>query len=74
MADKTLDKRLLTYFHALAKQEQMNVLNYLKSLSKKDQSSNKKLLDFAGKISVTDLEIMEESIKVGCEKIDKDEW
>lgn len=74
MADKTLDKRLLSYFHSLGRPEKMNVLKYLKSLVKKDFSSNTELLKLAGTISVEDLELMENAIKEGCEKIDKDEW
>ena len=32
MPEKTIDSELLTYFHALAKPQQLNALNYLKSL------------------------------------------
>ena len=74
MSDNTLDKQLLNYFHALAKPDQMSVLNYLKSLLNKDRSSNKNLLKLAGSISPEDIELMEKAIKEDCEKIDKDEW
>ncbi|NEN24125.1 hypothetical protein G3O08_11495 [Cryomorpha ignava] len=74
MTDKALEKRLLIYFHALARHEKMNALNYLKSLTTEDEPSNEKLLSLAGTISIEDLEAMEEAIKESCEKVDKDEW
>lgn len=74
MTDKALEKRLLTYFQALARHEKMSALDYIKSLTTKDEPSNKKLLGLAGTISKEDLELMEEAIKESCEKVDKDEW
>ena len=74
MAEKTIDTELLNYFHALAKPQQLNVLNYLKSLLHKEESPNKGLLALAGSISSKDLKLMEEAIKEGCEQIDENEW
>ncbi len=74
MTEKTIDTELLSYFHALAKPQQLDVLNYLKSLLKRDESSNQGLLALAGSISSQDLKLMEEAIKEGCEQIDEDEW
>lgn len=74
MSYKSLDTQLLSYFHSLTKPQQLEVLNYLKSLLKKDSSSNKGLLKLAGSISSQDLKLMNEAIKEGCEQIDKDEW
>lgn len=74
MTDRTIDTQLLKYFHSLAKPQQLDVLNYLKSLLKKDSLSNKELLALAGSISSQDLKLMDEAIKGDCEQIDKDEW
>ena len=74
MTDRTIDTQLLTYFHSLPKPQQLDVLNYLRSLLKKDSSSNKELLKLAGSISSHDLKLMDEAIKEGCEQIDEDEW
>lgn len=74
MSDKTIDTQLLGYFHSLAKPQQLDVLNYLKSLVKEDRPSNKGLLKLAGSISAKDLREMEEAVKEGCEQIDEDEW
>ena len=74
MLGKTIDIELLTYFHALAKPQQLDVLNYLKSLLENEKTSNKELLKLAGSIPSKDLRLMEEAIKEGCEQIDEDEW
>ena len=74
MSDKTIDTQLLSYFHSLAKPQQLDVLNYLKGLLKKDHLSNQSLLKLAGSISPEDLRMMDQAIKEGCEQIDEDEW
>ncbi len=74
MSDKTIDTQLLDYFHSLAKSQQLDVLNYLKSLLEKDSSSSKGLLKLAGSISSEDLKLIDERIKDGCEQIDEDGW
>lgn len=73
MTEKKIDTQLLTYFHSLSKPRQLDVLNYLKSLLKKEKSTKSGLLKLAGSISPEDLDKMEEDIK-DCEKIDKNEW
>ena len=74
MTQSTIDTQLLTDFHSLDKSQQLDVLNYLKSLLKKDNMSNKGLLKLAGSISSKDLKTMEEEIEEGCEQIDSNEW
>lgn len=74
MADKTMDKQLLNYFHSLPSPEQTKVLKYLKSLLKKRDLSNENLLNLAGSISSEDIGLMKDAIEKGCEKIDKNEW
>jgi hypothetical protein len=74
MSYKSIDTQLLSYFHSLSKPQQLDVLDYLRSLLKKDSSSNKGLLKLAGSITSEDLKLMDEAIKEGCEQIDKDEW
>ncbi len=74
MAEKTMEKKLLNYFHALTKREKEGVLNYLRSLLKKNRSENENLLKFSGTISADDLKLMEESINEDCGRVDKDEW
>jgi len=74
--EKTLDTELLSYFHSLAKPQQLNVLDYLKSLLKKTDldSRNNGLLKLAGSISKKDLQAMREAIQEGCEQVDENEW
>ena len=74
MTQSTIDTQLLTDFHSLEKPQQLDVLNYLKSLLKKDNASNKGLLKLAGSIPSNDLKLMEKAIEEGCEQIDSNEW
>lgn len=74
MSQRTIDTQLLTDFHSLAKPQQLDLLNYLKSLLKKEKPTNKGLLKLAGSISSKDLKLMEEAIEEGCEQIDSNEW
>ena len=74
MSERTIDTELLGYFHSLPKPQQLDVLNYLKSLIKKGSRPQKGLLKLAGSISPKDLKLMRAAINEGCEQIDEDEW
>ncbi len=73
MKQGILDQQVLRYFHELAKAEQLDALNFLKTLVAKRNDKNKALLQLAGSIPIDDLQRMEQAIK-DCERIDKDEW
>ena len=73
MKQGTLDRQVLRYFHELAKAEQLDALNYLKTLVSKQNDQNEALLQLAGSIPEDDLQRMEQAIK-DCERIDKDGW
>ncbi len=73
MKQGTLDQQVLRYFHELAKAEQLDVLNYLKTLVAKQNGRNEALLQLAGSIPKDDLQRMERAIE-DCERIDKNEW
>lgn len=73
MEQKTLDRQVLRYFHELAKAEQLDALNYLKTLVAKRTDRNQALLELAGSIPEDDLQRMEQAIDQDCERID-DEW
>ena len=73
MKQGILDQQVLRYFHELAKAEQLDALNFLKTLVAKRNDRNKALLQLAGSIPIDDLQRMEQAIK-DCERIDKDEW
>jgi len=73
MTQSTIDTQLLADFHSLDKPQQLDLLNYLKSLLEKDDITNKGLLKLAGSISSQDLKLMENAIE-DCQQIDADGW
>ena len=73
MKQGTLDRQVLRYFHELAQAEQLDALNYLKTLVAQRTDRNEALLQLAGSIPEDDLQRMEQAIK-DCEQIDKSEW
>lgn len=62
MTDEVLKSRLLAYFHLLSKSEKLNVLAYLKSLRKENNSRAKTLAQLSGSISSKDAKLMEDAI------------
>lgn len=53
----------------------LEALNIIKVLKKNiDKSTKKSAHDFLGAISDKDIELMENAINEGCEKIDLNEW
>ena len=55
---------------------QQRVLDYVQMLKSSTQHGvpGKKLLRFAGAISLDDLEAMSHAIEAGCEQVDSNEW
>jgi hypothetical protein len=54
--------------------QQKKLLEFIDSLIEKPKKGNQNLLRFAGSIDKADLELMEQAISEGCEKIDHNEW
>ncbi len=74
MNQRTLDQQVLQYFHELAKAEQLDALNYLKTLLAKRTDRNQALLKLAGSIPEDELQRMERAIAQDCERVDENEW
>jgi hypothetical protein len=74
MTTAALNKEIMKHLSSLGKNQQAKVLDYLKSLVRKNKTSSSQLLSFAGAIPAPDLKQMELVINQGCEHIDEHEW
>ena len=76
MTDTSVEKEILDEIHKLEKDQQKEVLEFVRSLAKSDLvgAPGKHLLRFAGAIAKDDLQKMAEAIQADCESIDSNEW
>ncbi|MBC7391450.1 MAG: hypothetical protein H7329_19790 [Opitutaceae bacterium] len=68
---QNFQKEILENLNMLDEIRQERVLAYIKSLY---QNANNSILNFAGKISQTDLKLINEAINNGCGNIEHNEW
>jgi hypothetical protein len=68
--------QVVEQLRAMPQPLQWQVLNFARTLidSKIQGVSGQQLLQFAGSISVDDLQQMQEAIEQGCEQVDLNEW
>ena len=76
MNNVLIESELRDTIQQLPMQQQQQVLEYARSLSKTSLKGvpGVSLLRFAGTIEANDLELMRQAIEAGCERVDKDEW
>ncbi len=60
----------------MSAEQQRQVLEFIRTLalSKQTGVAGKSLLSFAGKIPLDELELIQQAIEEGCEKVIADEW
>lgn len=73
MATASIKENLVAQFDNLPFNQQIRVLNFVKSLIPKGVKG-KSLTRFEGAIAPDDLELMAKAIEENCEKIDTGEW
>jgi hypothetical protein len=76
MISPLIEKEILTQLDKLSLEEQLQVLNFAKSLAGTMPVGipGKELLHLAGTISTEDAKLMREAIEEGCEQVDLNEW
>ncbi len=76
MVDTTIKTELSTCLGKLPVDKQRQVLEFARTLAASQFQGVRgaDLLRFAGTIDRSDLDIMSQAIKDGCERIDADEW
>ena len=76
METKTLEQEIITEIHKLSTQEQLQVLQYVQSITKTDRVMGEPGSEFVKaarqvNISSDDLQLMEAAIEEWCERVDK---
>ena len=76
MVDATIERELSTCLGRLPVERQRQVLEFARTLATPPLQGvrGSTLLQFAGTIDESDLEVMSQAIEDGCERIDADEW
>ena len=76
MLNPSIEREIITQLSKLSPEEQQQVLHFVRTLitSKPFGIPGKDLLRFAGAIESSDLQIMEQAIEEGCEKVNPNEW
>ena len=73
MQTTELSRNIEHYLGQLSDHQKNKLLEFLESMTTEKKKAKRDLLKFAGSIDQGDLEIMEQAIAEGCEKIDANE-
>jgi len=76
MNSVSFERTIVEYLKRLGVEEQRRVLEFARALSTSKLSgvAGEPLLSFGGSIDKKDLDLMQEVIEEGCEKVVADEW
>lgn len=76
MVDATVQKELEMCLDQMPVERQRQVLDYARTLTASPRPGRHglTLLQFAGTIDESELDVMSQAIEDGCERIDVDEW
>jgi hypothetical protein len=81
LSDEDLKRRVLENLDALDRSGRLAVLSLSEELSsragspaERGQDTRAALLEYAGAISKEDLDLMNEAIEEGCERVDEEGW
>ncbi|GEM_PF-3430427 len=74
MRANTIQKEILFYLKLLERNQQADILRYIKSLAKGNGLSEKKIQRFSTFFDKESLDSMKKAIESDCEKTDYNEW
>jgi hypothetical protein len=74
MQTTELSKNIEHFIGQLSDYQKIKLMEFLESMTREKKTSRVDLLKFAVSIDRDDLELMEQAIAEGCEKIDAHEW
>ncbi len=74
MQTTELSKNIAHFLGQLSDHQKIKLLEFLESMTTEKKKVKRDLSRFAGSIDQDDLELMEQAIADGCEKIDANEW
>ncbi|MDP2209252.1 MAG: hypothetical protein Q8K98_10865 [Bacteroidota bacterium] len=76
MGDHVIPEEIENQLLQMSVEQQRQVLEFIRTLAlcKQTGVAGKSLLSFTGKISPDELELIQQAIEEGCEKVIADEW
>jgi hypothetical protein len=74
MATADLSQQILQSALALSESQQLQVLEFIRSLRGAASKSGADFVQLAGTIPIDDLRLMEQAIEEGCEQVDRHGW
>ena len=74
MQTTEISKNIEHFLGQLSEHQKVKLLEFLESMTSEKKKTRTELSKFAGSINQDDLELMEQAIADGCEKIDSNEW
>lgn len=69
-----LSKNIEHFIGQLTDYQKIKLFEFFESMTTETKKAKRDISKFAGSIDHDDLELMEQAIAHGCEKIDADEW
>ena len=74
MVNQSIQEEILNQLDKLPIEQQAQVLDFARALTKPEGRQGKDLLYFAGGINIDDLSLMTEAIERDCEQVNADDW
>ena len=73
MVNQSIQEEILNQLDKLPIEQQAQVLDFARALTKPEGRQGKDLLSFAG-INIDDLSLMTQAIERDCEQVNADDW
>jgi hypothetical protein len=74
MVSQSIQKEIINQLDKLPIEQQIQVLDFARTLAKPIGRPGKDLLDFAGGINPDDLSLMTQAIEQDCEQVNANDW
>jgi hypothetical protein len=74
IVNQSIQQEILNQLDKLPIEQQAQVLDFARALTKPEGRQGKDLLHFAGGINIDDLSLMTQAIERDCEQVNADDW
>jgi hypothetical protein len=74
MINQSIQKEIIDQLNKLPIEQQIQVLDFARILAKPVGRPGKDLLNFAGRIDLDDLSLMNQAIEQDCEQVNANDW
>ena len=74
MVNQSIQNEIINHLDKLPIEQQIQVLDFARTLAKPLGRPGKDLLNFAGGINLDDLSVMTQAIEQDCEQVNANDW